>query len=254
MLWWKAHCYSPVRYLRSVACREMLIGLTGGVGSGKSTVCDILRSKGYHVIDADRISRKVVQPGKDAYSLIVRNFGTKILNHDAGIDRKRLAQVVFSDAKKRSVLNAIVHPYVKYEIVREIIKYCWMHPRSIVVLEIPLLFEAGWNKLVDMNVVVYCSEETQLKRLMLRDPSYTKKHAQDRINAQMKLDKKTKLADFLINNQPEGTDQLPEQVLEMLNQAEHARSPIKDFLRLALALMFFIFYWIYLKIKLYLFW
>ncbi|WP_378956375.1 dephospho-CoA kinase [Pelosinus sp. sgz500959] len=174
------------------------IGLTGGIASGKSTVSAMLRKLGAYIIDADEIARKIVMPNEPAWHDIVAHFGNEILLPDGRINREVLGQKIFKDKAERQCLEKITHPYIENEVQKSI-----AHAKSIgeqvVVLDVPLLFEVGWGKMVDRIWVVYVEKEVQLSRLMDRN-HLTRQQAQERVDAQMSLDEKVKQADVVINN------------------------------------------------------
>ncbi|MCR2045021.1 dephospho-CoA kinase [Anaerosalibacter massiliensis] len=179
-----------------------IIGLTGGIATGKSTVTNFLVENGFKVIDADKIAREVVEVNCPAYKNIVEEFGTKVLNEDFTIDRKKLGDIIFNDKEKREKLNSIVHPRVFYEMKNRISSYC--ADEQVVFLDIPLLIE-GLNlfKKNDINIdeiwLVYTDEEIQIKRLMQRDKlSY--EDAKKRIDSQLPMGTKMKYATRIINN------------------------------------------------------
>ncbi|MFD1362229.1 dephospho-CoA kinase [Lentibacillus salinarum] len=175
-----------------------VIGLTGSIASGKSTVSLMFDDFGIPVIDADKISREVVMPGEKAYKQIVDTFGESILRDDQSINRKKLGAVVFEDDKKRRTLNSIVHPAVRERMVERRNGYVESGVKSVV-LDIPLLFESQLTNFVDKTVVVYVDEQVQLSRLMERD-GYSEKEAYQRIHAQMPVKEKAELADAVIDN------------------------------------------------------
>ncbi|MDZ5783777.1 dephospho-CoA kinase [Marinococcus luteus] len=193
----------------------MVIGLTGGIASGKSLVADALREQGLPVIDADVISREVVEPGEPALEQIIEHFGPEILQFDGTLDRKKLGSVIFNDTEKRQVLNQIIHPAVRQrmmskrdDLVRE--------GNEHVVLDIPLLLENNLNFLVDRIIVVYVNEATQKQRLVERD-GRGEEDAAARIKSQMPLEEKRDLADAVIDNS--GTEkETKTQVNELLHQ------------------------------------
>lgn len=188
----------------------MIIGLTGGIASGKSTVSEMLKKRDIPVIDADLIAREVVEVGKKAYTEIVNAFGKEILNEDLTINRARLGSIVFQNEDKRKKLNSIVHPEVRLEMKRRQ-EQLISEGAKAVVLDIPLLFESNLKHLVDKVIVVYTGEKNQLERLMKRN-NFSKEEALSRINAQMPLKEKVKFADAVINN--DGTLEETEQQLE----------------------------------------
>ncbi|WP_126425556.1 dephospho-CoA kinase [Brevibacillus marinus] len=190
----------------------MILGLTGGIACGKSTVSGMLRERGITVIDADQIARQVVEPGMPAYEAIVRHFGTDILLPDRSINRKKLGSIVFSDESERQVLNALVHPEVR-KVMREQAEAAERAGEKIVFMDIPLLFESKLQHMVDKIVVVYVPAEIQLQRLMERD-ELDLEQATKRLRAQLPIEWKKEQADYLIDNQ--GTREETEQQVERL--------------------------------------
>jgi dephospho-CoA kinase len=176
----------------------ILVGLTGGIASGKSTASKIFKKLGAYIIDADVLAREVVEPLKPAWRDIIKNFGKEILNKDNSINRKKLAEIVFNNKKKRGLLNSIVHPRVfkrAKEIEREIAK---RDPDAVIIFDAALLIESVAYKKMDKNIVVYADEGVQVKRLMKRD-GLTKDEAEKRIKAQMPLREKVRFADYIID-------------------------------------------------------
>ena len=194
---------------------KKIIGLTGGIASGKSTVSNWLISQGYPVVDADIAARKVVEPGMPALREITEAFGNDMLLEDGKLDRKKLGSVIFADEEKRHTLNAIVHPAVR-EWMRQETDRAFENGASIVIMDIPLLFESKLTHMVEETILVYVSEETQLKRLMERD-GYSESDALARIQAQMPIDDKRKLADYVVDNNGMISETI-EQVKEIMNQ------------------------------------
>lgn len=193
----------------------MVIGLTGGIATGKSTVSNMFRKLQIPVVDADVIARLVVEPGKEAYEEIVKQFGENILTEEKAIDRKKLGAIVFKDEEKRMMLNRIVHPAIRKEMKRQVNEYKKEGHKTIV-MDIPLLFESKLEHMVDKIIVIYTTKETQLKRLMERD-KMSKEEALQRINAQLPIDEKKKLADAVIHN--EGSiEETKEQLLQLLKK------------------------------------
>ena len=176
-----------------------VIGLTGGIASGKSTVSGILENAGAVIIDADRIARDVVNKGRPAYREIIDTFGDKVLSADGEIDRGMLGDIIFKDPQKKQLLNRIVHPYVKKETDRQLKQIEKHHPNAIVILDIPLLLEAQMHKDLSEVIVVYVPEETQINRLIKRD-GISHADALARVHSQMPIEEKKNLATIVINN------------------------------------------------------
>lgn len=166
----------------------LVIGLTGGIASGKSTVANMLIEKGITVIDADIIAKQAVEKGMPAHRQIIDEFGEDILLPNGDIDRKKLGALVFTNEQKRLALNAIVHPAVRQEMLNRRDKAI-ANREAFVVLDIPLLFESKLESLVDKIIVVSVTEELQLERLMKRN-QLTEEEAVSRIRAQMPLEEK----------------------------------------------------------------
>ena len=178
----------------------IVIGLTGGIGSGKSTVSRKLKDLGATVIDADQVARDVVKPGTPALRKIVQAFGSGILNDDGTLNRKKLGALAFQDPAARAVLNQITHPWIKEAILGEVEKYR-RQPASnqIVVVEAPLLIEVDLHHGLDEIWVVQVDERVQLERLMNRD-GITAFEASQRIASQLPQAEKLKYATRVIDN------------------------------------------------------
>lgn len=176
-----------------------IIGLTGGIATGKSTVSRYLAEKGISIIDADIAARKVVEPQTEGLAQIVDAFSHDVLHADGSLNRKQLGKIVFSDEAKRLQLNALLHPLIR-QWIRDETARLTSEQQPIIVLDIPLLYEAGYRKHCHQVVVVYTSKETQLKRLMERD-GLNETEAKDRIDSQMSIEDKKELADIVIDNE-----------------------------------------------------
>ncbi|KAL3531447.1 hypothetical protein ACH5RR_010769 [Cinchona calisaya] len=175
-----------------------IVGLTGGIGSGKSTVSTLFKAHGIPVVDADVVARDVLKRGTGGWKKIVAAFGEDILRQpDGEIDRPKLGRIVFSDPEKRQLLNRLLAPYISSGIFWQVLKL-WMKGCKIIVLDVPLLFEAKMDKWTKPIVVVWVDPETQLQRLMARD-GMTEEDT-NRINAQMSLDLKRTKADIVLDN------------------------------------------------------
>jgi dephospho-CoA kinase len=173
-----------------------LIGLTGGIASGKSTVAKRWVEHGAFEIDADQLAREVVEPGSEGLQQIVDTFGSEILNHDGSLDRAKLGALVFSDDIKRLALNAIVHPLVKNR-SREILSALPMD--AIAIYNVPLLVEAKVNHDFDLVVTVEAPEDEQVKRLV-KNRGMTEAEARARINSQAKPVERAAVADVILNS------------------------------------------------------
>jgi len=172
------------------------VGLTGGIGCGKSTVAAMMSELGCHVLNADKMAHALIAPGEPAYEEVRRQFGPNVLAADGSIDRARLAAVVFADAAKLASLNAIVHPRVLRELDRELERLSRIDPHGVAVVEAALLIESGYDQRLARLVLVTCSREQQLERLT--SPAFgramSREQAEKRIAAQMPLQEKRKLA------------------------------------------------------------
>ncbi|KPB05448.1 dephospho-CoA kinase [Bacillus sp. CHD6a] len=176
----------------------LIIGLTGGIASGKSTVANMLREKNIPIVDADVVAREVVEIGTDTYMKLVNEFGKDILNNDKTLNRPKLGSIIFQNETKRQKLNNIMHPSIRTS-MKEKTKHYIEEGHDVVVMDIPLLFESNLTHLVDKTLLVYVTEKTQLKRLMERN-DLTEKEATDRIHSQMPLTEKVKLSHAVIDN------------------------------------------------------
>ncbi len=176
-----------------------IIGLTGGIASGKSTVSRILKDLGAIIIDADETAHSVVEPNKPAWRDIVSNFGQEILNPDMTINRERLGEIVFLDPEQLDLLNHITHPRIMESFKGDFQRIKANSPDAIVVLEVPLLYETFMERMCDEVWVVWVDRETQLKRLVERN-NYSQEEAIRRIDSQISLDEKARRADLVIDN------------------------------------------------------
>ena len=175
-----------------------VLGLTGSIATGKSTVAGLFAREKIPIVDADLIARQVIEPGQRAYNEVVQVFGRDILMDDQSINRGKLGALIFNNQQKRDQLNQIVHPVIIDQLIAErdrLIKSG--HP--LIVLDIPLLYEIDLVELVDQVVVVYTTVENQLARLMARD-QLTKTEAKQRINSQLSIEEKKQRANYMIDN------------------------------------------------------
>lgn len=173
------------------------VGLTGAIATGKSTVATMFRELGCHVIDADKVAHRLIEPGAVAYEPVVREFGRGILTSDGRVDRTKLGAIVFADPARLARLNAIVHPPVLEAQDLELARIARTEPHAIAVVEAALLIEAGYRKKLDYLVVTWCTPEQQLARLMQTDwgRGLTIEQARQRIAAQMPIEEKRRMAD-----------------------------------------------------------
>jgi dephospho-CoA kinase len=176
---------------------RLVIGLTGGLASGKTTVAKIFEQLGAKVVDADLIARDILKKGTKVFRKIVEAFGDGIIGKEGEVDRKKLADIIFHDEEARKRLNAITHPPIRRRIVEEIARL--KRSANVIILDVPLLIEAGFTDLVDVVIVVNAREEQQVKRLMSRN-RMTKEEALLRIRTQLSMSTKLNFADYVIDN------------------------------------------------------
>jgi len=198
----------------------IIVGLTGSVGTGKSTATNFFRELGAYIIDWDELAREVMRPHLRAWKEIVEYFGKDFLNEDLTINRQKLAEIVFSDKEKVTKLNQIVHPEVFKEDERITNEIKSLDPDALIIKDIPLLFELTRPIFVDKIVVVSASEQTQLRRL--EEKGMSREDAQNRIKSQFPLEEKIKSADFVINNDGslEETKKQVEEIYSLLRKGE----------------------------------
>lgn len=179
-------------------CLRMIIGLTGSIASGKSTVAKMLKEYGLPIVDADVVARVVVEPGTPTLAKIAEAFGQDVITENGEMDRTKVGSIIFHDESKRKVLNEIIHPAIRAEMLRQRDEHL-ANGAKTVIMDIPLLFESKLQHYVEKILVVTVSEETQLKRLMERN-ELSKEEAIARISSQLPLSEKEKGADAVINN------------------------------------------------------
>ena len=176
----------------------IVVGLTGGVATGKTTVAKMFKQCGAAVIDADQLAHDVVMPGKPSWRQVVKAFGKAVLNPDRTLNRRELGALVFGNRAKLRRLERIIHPRVAREQRRLVRRIAKGKPHSVIIYEVPLLFEAGVDKRVDTTIVVTANRETQITRLKKRN-GLTRAEAIRRIRSQMPLAKKIQRADHVLN-------------------------------------------------------
>ena len=191
--------------------KSLKIGLTGGIASGKTTVSDYFKRIGISVIDADVISHEVTKPNGSAFEEIISSFGSNILDDNGLIDRKKMRSIIFDDASKKKILEGIIHPKVREEMFNLVSK----SNDHYLIVSVPLLIETGMNKMMNRTLVVDCSEETQIQRLIERD-KITLDEAQSILRNQIDRSTRQRAADDLIVNEKNVSfNELEEEVLEL---------------------------------------
>lgn len=177
----------------------MRVGLTGGIASGKSTVCDIFRGKGCQVIDADKVAHELIRRGGSCYDRVIEKFGSAILCSSGEIDRKKLGAIVFEDKTQLEILNSILHPEVIRTILLNLneLEKINSNPRRIV--EVSMMIESGFHKSFQRLILVTCTPEQQIERLMTRN-GLSLGQASKRIGLQMSLGEKIRFADYVVDN------------------------------------------------------
>lgn len=197
----------------------LIVGLTGGIASGKSLVSRIFRDLGASLIDADRIVHELLAPGQEAGKEVAEHFGRGILLPDGSIDRRKLGEIVFNDQEQRAWLNACLHPRVFQVYTAKVKRLGRAAPDAIVVFDAALLIETGFHRKMDRTVVVYADRDQQVRRLGERD-RLTPQQADVRIDSQMPLAEKLALADYVIDNRGtrEETEQSAREVFAKLRE------------------------------------
>jgi dephospho-CoA kinase len=198
----------------------LIVGLTGGVASGKSVVSQVWKEEGAYLIDADRIARELVQPRTPAWKALVKAFGKEILQEDGSIHRKKLATRVFSNPVERELLNRILHPRIKREIDRRIKGIGQKGPKAIVAIDAALLVETGYYRDVDKVVVVTSTKKQQIERLRRRE-EMDQEMAREIIDSQISGEERIKVADIIIRNEGSRrkTERKAKEVFEELKKA-----------------------------------
>lgn len=209
----------------------MIVGLTGGIATGKSTVSQCLQTLGLFVVDADEIAREVVAPHTSGLADVVDAFGAEMLTAAGELDRARMGRLIFTDPVKRAQLNEIVHPRVRAEMHTRTALYMADDPQRIAVWDVPLLFESVTHKMVDVTVLVYATEKMQLERLRHRN-QLSVDMARQRIRSQMPIESKRALADVVVHNMStiDAVPRLAALLVEVLmaGAGQSERSPIRQ--------------------------
>jgi dephospho-CoA kinase len=221
-----ATCWSPAFEVNGLdklrgKAKVMLVAVTGGIATGKSTVSKILEESGAPLIDFDLLAREVVAPEKPVWKEIVDYFGKEVVQDDGQIDRKRLSEIVFQDVEKRKKLESFTHPRIFEEFHRQVKEIAAKDPNAIIQAGIPLLIELNLQHRFDKVLLVYAPRETQIDRLMKRD-RISREAAMNILKAQMPIDEKLRYADFVIHNEgsPEETRKQVEAVWRELKKMQ----------------------------------
>ena len=193
--------YGGVEQMEAIRGKHdrLLLGVTGGIASGKTTVVNMLNELGAPVIDFDVLAREVVEPGKPAWKDIVGYFGELILMADKHVDRRKLSDIVFRDMEKRKKLESFTHPRIHEEFLKQLDEIVKKDPNAIVQVDVPLLIEQNLQYMFHRTLLVYVPEEKQIDRLVERD-GISREEAADRLKAQLPIDEKLSYADFVIYN------------------------------------------------------
>lgn len=193
-----------------------VIGVTGGIASGKSAVGYELKKLGAKILDVDKITRELLKSGGELFNAYVRHFGDVVLDAEGNLDKKIVAEIIFNNETERLRVNSIAHPILLNR-TQDLLVDCAAQGISVVVLEIPLLYEAGWEFLVDEVWAVYVDKETQISRLMKRD-GITAEQARGRIDSQMSSKEIAKRADVVICNNQNSRENLRKNILDVARQ------------------------------------
>lgn len=200
------------------------VGLTGGIGSGKSTVSNMLRGLGFDVVNADTIANELLEKGNICFSPVLQAFGRDILGEDGEIDRSKLAEKVFQNKSKLQELESIVHPEVQRQ-VKALRKSLDEQGKVVAFYDVPLLFEKNLKDQFDLVLLVTCTESQQVERVMSRN-GFTEKQVRDRMQHQMPLSEKERMSDVVIDNSGSATD-LPDKI-HLALKAMHLTSPMSS--------------------------
>jgi dephospho-CoA kinase len=219
--------YGGIQELETIRGKDnrLLLGVTGGIATGKTTVAKMLEEMGAPMIDFDIIARQVVEAGKPAWKEIVDYFGKQVLQEDGRLDRKKLSDIVFKDIEKRKKLESFTHPRISEEFVKQVTEIATMDPNAIIQVDIPLLIELNLQYTFHKVLLVYIPEEMQIERLMKRD-GITREAAANILKAQFPIDEKVGYADFVIHNEGsvEETRRQVEEVWKELKRIQKERA------------------------------
>ena len=194
--------------LRERMVIKMILGITGSSGAGKSTICEILAKKyGAKVINADKIAKKLSKKGTSYMAAIIEKFGKDIIDENGELKRKKLAEIIYTDPKKRQELNSCTFPFIKEEIIKQIDKT----KNKIIIIDAPLLYEAGLDKICDKVIGVIAKKELQLDRMVARD-NIDYEQAEKRLAAQKSNSYYQKKCDIIIENNDNNTQRIEEEI------------------------------------------
>ena len=199
-----------------------IVGLTGGIGTGKSTVARMFGSLGAVLVDADELARSYLSKGMQGYEQVLRRYGNAILGSDHEPDRQKIADIIFRDSIERKWLEQLIHPYVFTTIAEEMRRH--QDQPGVMIIDVPLLFEAGAESWLRPVIVVVCTPEAQIKHIQGRTPDMPYEHILSRIHAQMPIEEKQKRADYVIDNSKdrEHTREQVERIWQALTQGASA--------------------------------
>lgn len=219
--------YGGIKELEALRGKDnrLLLGVTGGIASGKTTVANMLAELGAPIVDFDLIARKVVEPGRPALKEIVDYFGTQVLREDGTLDRKKLSEIVFRDTEKRKKLESFIHPRMGEEVLRQVNALAQEDPNAIIQMVVPLMIELNLQYQCHKLLVVYIPEEMQIQRLMERD-GITRDQAAAMLKSQLPIEEKLGYADFVIRNHGslEETRKQVEELWERLKKIQRERA------------------------------
>jgi dephospho-CoA kinase len=192
------------RHIETMALKgkdnRLVLGVTGGIASGKTIVANMLEELGALKIDFDLLARQVVEPGKPAFRQIVDYFGKQVLQEDGTLDRKKLSKIVFQDVEKRKKLENFTHPPIYEEFLKQVNEITEKDSEAVIQVVVPLLIESDLQYMFDRLLVVYIPQEQQIERLVKRD-GISNEEAADMLKAQLPIDEKLEYADFVVDNQ-----------------------------------------------------
>jgi len=202
--------------------KHLLLGVTGGIATGKTAVANMLEEMGAPIIDFDVLARKVVEPEEPAWKEIVSFFGEQVLQEDRTLDRKKISGIVFSDIEKRKKLESFTHPRIREEFMKQVDEITSKTPDAVIQVVIPLLIEGHMQHMFDKILVVYTPRETQIERLALRD-GISKQEAENIIASQLPINEKLGYADFVVNNE-KTLDDARKQVEDLWQDLKNTKS------------------------------